>query len=272
MDDRLIACLMDVERHVSSHGWDQPARLFALVTTSALLEVEPQLRGRVPEASPDALTAIEQDEFTATDDALDRLAGIYWPASVEGCAIAMERAFLPPEHEADIPADPDEAAEFVAKHPPSSMFASWWACSAEAPSTAWPGSSATPTTCWVPRISFRILPPPCSTHSGVKTRERRRHGPRSPSAPRATALDHPHRRRPHLPGRHRQQGGHRLPVVPQHQPPDRLHHPVGGADRLVGHVHASDVRHRVLQSDHRLPTSAEGPTGQPGFRVPRSAP
>lgn len=120
MADRLLACLMDVERHVSSAGWDQPARLFALVTTSTLLDVEPQLRGRVPETSPDALTAIEQDEFHATDDVVERLSGIFWPDTVEGCAIAMERAFLPPEHEADLPDDPILAAEFVAKHPAKS--------------------------------------------------------------------------------------------------------------------------------------------------------
>lgn len=117
MDDRLIACLMDVERHVSTTGWDQPARLFALVTTATLLEVEPQLRGRVPEASPDALTAIEQDEFHATEDVFERLAGIFWPETVEGCALAVERAFLPPEYEADLPKDPQAAADFVAKHP-----------------------------------------------------------------------------------------------------------------------------------------------------------
>lgn len=117
MADRLIACLMDVERHVSSSGWDQPARLFALVTTGTLLEVEPHLRGRVPETAPDALTAIEQDEFHATDDLFQRLESIYWPDTVEGCALALERAFLPPEYEKDIPEDADEAADFVMKHP-----------------------------------------------------------------------------------------------------------------------------------------------------------
>lgn len=113
----LIACLMDVERHVSSSGWDQPARLFALVTTQTLLHVEPQLRGRVPEANPDSLTAIEQDEFHATDDVIERLRSIFWPDTVEGCALAMERAFLPPEHESALPEDPEEAAVFVASHP-----------------------------------------------------------------------------------------------------------------------------------------------------------
>ena len=113
----LIACLMDIERHVSTAGWDQPARLFALVTTATLLEVEPQLVGRVPEASLDALTAIEQDEFHVGDDLEERLESIFWPDTVEGCALALERAFLPARYEADVPEDPAEAAEFVVKHP-----------------------------------------------------------------------------------------------------------------------------------------------------------
>lgn len=92
---RLIACLADIERHVSSAGWDQPARLFALVGTAQLLELEPQLRGRVPEAAVDALTAIEQDDFHATDNLFERLSGIYWPDTVEGAALALERSFLP---------------------------------------------------------------------------------------------------------------------------------------------------------------------------------
>ncbi|MHA6511639.1 PPA1309 family protein [Tessaracoccus sp. Z1128] len=114
---KLIACLMDVERHVSTSGWDQPARLFALVTTQTLLEVEPQLRGRVPEGSDDALTAIEQEDFQATDNVVKRLSSIFWPDTVEGCALAMERAFLAPEHEGELPDDAEEAAAFVAAHP-----------------------------------------------------------------------------------------------------------------------------------------------------------
>ena len=116
-NSRLVACLADIERHVSSNGWDQPARLFALVTTSSLLELEPQLRERVPEAMPDALTAIEQENFAAGTDVLARLSGIYWPETVEGAAIAMERAFLPPEYEDQIPEDSDAAVDFVTKHP-----------------------------------------------------------------------------------------------------------------------------------------------------------
>ena len=114
---RLIACLFDVERHVSSLGWDQPTRLFALVPTGELLEAEPLLRGRLPEGSPDSLSAVEQDEFVAGEDLKERLEGITWPASVEGCAIALERSFLPREREAEIPGDATEGARFVAAHP-----------------------------------------------------------------------------------------------------------------------------------------------------------
>ncbi len=114
---RLIACLADIERHVSDNGWDQPARLFALVTTSALLEVEPQLRGRVPESAVDALTAVEQDDFADGTDLLERLEQIFFPESVDGVAIAMERAFLPPKFESEIPDDPQEAVQYVMHHP-----------------------------------------------------------------------------------------------------------------------------------------------------------
>ena len=115
--DRLIACLAEVERHVSSMGWDQPARLFALVPTQELLEKEPQLKGQVPESMPDALSAVEQDGFATGTDVLERLAEIYWPESVEGTAMALERTFLPQEFEHELPMDPQEAAVFVSKHP-----------------------------------------------------------------------------------------------------------------------------------------------------------
>ena len=41
--DALVASLMEIERHVAGLGWDQPARLFALVPTVELIEAEPQL-------------------------------------------------------------------------------------------------------------------------------------------------------------------------------------------------------------------------------------
>lgn len=113
---RLIAALADIERHVSELGWDQPARLFALVETATLLELEPQLRGRVAQTAEDALTAVEQENFQLGGDIATRLALLTWPATVTGCAIAMERAFLPPRFESQVPVDPEEAIEFVNKH------------------------------------------------------------------------------------------------------------------------------------------------------------
>lgn len=113
---RLIAALADVERHVNTLGWDQPARLFALVGTQQLLELEPQLADRLPQGSHDALTAIEQEDFAAGVEIFERLAGIYWPPTVEGAALAMERTLLPSEYEGELPEDPDAAAEFVAQH------------------------------------------------------------------------------------------------------------------------------------------------------------
>jgi len=114
---RLIAALTDVERHVASLGWDQPARLFALVTTKDLLEREPQLVGRVPQGADDAMSAVEQDEFTATDNIFKRLGEIYFPETVEGVALALERTVLPAEYENEVPAGDEAASDFVRKHP-----------------------------------------------------------------------------------------------------------------------------------------------------------
>ena len=84
--------------------------------TRTLLELEPQLRGRVTQTAEDALTAVEQEDFRLGSDIATRLALLTWPATVTGCAIAMERAFLPPRFESQVPTDPGEAIEFVNKH------------------------------------------------------------------------------------------------------------------------------------------------------------
>ena len=62
--DALIAALMEIERHVGGVGWDQPARLFALVPTADLVAAEPQLAEHLTgglEPQPGHLSAIEQD-------------------------------------------------------------------------------------------------------------------------------------------------------------------------------------------------------------------
>lgn len=118
----LVAVLLEIERHVGTAGWDQPARLFALVATDRLLAAEPGLADRLRPADPAIdsgrmLTAVEQEDFATTGDLVDDLAGIEWPASVDGCAVAVERLFLPAGSEPDLPADPVAAGELVATHP-----------------------------------------------------------------------------------------------------------------------------------------------------------
>lgn len=114
-----MAALFEVERHVGHGGWDQPARLFALVGTADLVAAEPSLAARLthPGLAPDALSSIEQDEFHSGADLLDDLDRIIWPPAVLGCAIAVERTFVPPDVEPELPADPDAAADLVARHP-----------------------------------------------------------------------------------------------------------------------------------------------------------
>lgn len=117
--DALIAALVDLEHHVGAAGWEQPARLFALVETEVLVASEPALADTVGlhDRADGSLTAVEQDDFAGSGDVLADLARIEWPAAVFGCAISLVRTFLPAAYEADLPADPAAAAAVVAEHP-----------------------------------------------------------------------------------------------------------------------------------------------------------
>lgn len=117
MTDALTAALIEVERHIGRSGWDQPARLFALVRTSELIAAEPTLAEQLSRLPGDGFTSIEQEEFVAGDDLAETLARIAWPPTVAGCVLAVERAFLPSEVEHELPDDPAAAASFVAEHP-----------------------------------------------------------------------------------------------------------------------------------------------------------
>nr|WP_300150367.1 PPA1309 family protein [Propionicimonas sp.] len=116
-DDALVAALVEVERHVGRLGWDQPARLFALVPTAELLRAEPSLAEHISGGVPDGFTSIEQEEFHPGTDLADALGRIAWPPAVAGCVLAIERSFLPADAEGDLPDDPDAAAIAVAAHP-----------------------------------------------------------------------------------------------------------------------------------------------------------
>jgi hypothetical protein len=111
----LHTVLLELSDQVAAEGWGQPPRLFALVSTADLQRDDPAFAAQLGLAEVDPAiapwTALE-DDFS--NSALEEVA---WPATVDGCAVAMERITLPPAVEADLPADPAEAARWVAEHP-----------------------------------------------------------------------------------------------------------------------------------------------------------
>lgn len=117
----LAGVVRELEQHVAVEGWDQPPRLFALVLTTELLAREPHLAD-VLGVSEDATavadyTSLEQEELPSYATLEDLLAGITWPAEVAGAALVVERLMLPPEAEADLPEDENEALTALHSHP-----------------------------------------------------------------------------------------------------------------------------------------------------------
>ncbi|MFD3624771.1 MULTISPECIES: PPA1309 family protein [Streptomyces] len=118
----LTRAVLEIDEYASGLGWDQPARLFALVDTARLRAEQPSLAGRLGQDGEQATTAftpIEQDKIP-TGKPLDEFLGtIAWPDAVAGCALTVERLMLPPSAEAQVPKDLDEAAltRWVAEHP-----------------------------------------------------------------------------------------------------------------------------------------------------------
>ncbi|WP_329434084.1 PPA1309 family protein [Streptomyces sp. NBC_01280] len=118
----LTRAVLEIDEYASGLGWDQPARLFALVDTARLRAQEPGLAAQLGldgEQEAAAFTPIEQDEVPA-DKPLDEFLGtIAWPDPVVGCALTVERLMLPPSAEASVPEGLGEAelARWVAKHP-----------------------------------------------------------------------------------------------------------------------------------------------------------
>ncbi|KAB1147582.1 hypothetical protein F7R91_10825 [Streptomyces luteolifulvus] len=118
----LTRAVLEIDEYASGLGWDQPARLFALVDTARLRAQEPALAAQLgldEEPKTSGLTPIEQDEIPA-GKALDEFLGtIAWPDAVAGCALTVERLMLPPSAETSVPEGLDEKrlAQWVARHP-----------------------------------------------------------------------------------------------------------------------------------------------------------
>ena len=111
---QLAAAVREIEAHVAQSGWDQPARLFALVETEDLLAREPDLAEQVGDA--DGYTPVEQD-LDAEQPLEDLLGQIAWPEQVSGCAAVVERLVLPPDADGRVPTDSLEAEEYAREHP-----------------------------------------------------------------------------------------------------------------------------------------------------------
>jgi hypothetical protein len=119
-EQALKLAVREIEAYAAEAGWDQPARLFALVPTADLLQREPGLAealGVDEETAAESLTPVEQEPVPADQDVEDVLARIMWPAEVFGCAAVVERLVLPPSVDGELPEDPEAAQEFAAEHP-----------------------------------------------------------------------------------------------------------------------------------------------------------
>ncbi len=120
MDPALAAAVLEIESHIAAGGWDQPARLYALVDTAQLVEREPALAAAMGLDSSSArgsLTPVEQDQLAADRPLESVLESIVWPSDVAGCAAVVERLVLPPDADNQIPEDRVSAEEFAREHP-----------------------------------------------------------------------------------------------------------------------------------------------------------
>ncbi len=120
--DALRDVVSEVEAHVDGSGWDQPGRLFALVSTRSLVTDEPEIAAELgiqPPRDPDTphYTAVEQEPDDPPLSIERLLTRIEWPATVDGALAVVQRLVLPPEAEADLPTGPDDAARFALAHP-----------------------------------------------------------------------------------------------------------------------------------------------------------
>lgn len=118
-DPALAAAVLEIESHIAEAGWDQPARLYALVDTARIVAQEPALASQMgldDAAAEGSFTPVEQDALP--DQTLETtLESIVWPDEVSGCAAVVERLVLPPGVDDDIPDDPAAAEEFAREHP-----------------------------------------------------------------------------------------------------------------------------------------------------------
>ena len=117
-ESELRRATLEIDEASTKAGWDQPARLYALVDTGRLLAQQPSLAttlGLAP--GHDRFTAVEQEPLDAGLTLEEVLGAIEWPPEVEGCAAAVERLVLPPSAEESLPDDAEAQRAYAAEHP-----------------------------------------------------------------------------------------------------------------------------------------------------------
>ncbi len=119
VDPALAAAVLEIENHIATGGWDQPARLYALVPTAQIVEKEPVLAhamGLDEAAEQGSFTPVEQEAIGLDADLERKLATITWPPGVVGCAAVVERLVLPPAADASV-LETESAAAYAREHP-----------------------------------------------------------------------------------------------------------------------------------------------------------
>jgi hypothetical protein len=118
-DPALASAVLEIEQHIARSGWDQPARLYALVATGELVAREPALAAQMgldESSAAGSFTPIEQ-ELVGDVPLESVLESIMWPDQVAGCAAVVERLVLPPSADGHIPDDASAAQAFAEDHP-----------------------------------------------------------------------------------------------------------------------------------------------------------
>jgi hypothetical protein len=122
--DAVLRAVRELEQHVAGGGWDGPIRLFALVRTAGALARDRELADRLPaevvaaaETDPEHITIVEQEDLPQASTMEQLLGSLTWPETVDGAAVVTERVVVPPEVEAQMPPDPDEAVTWLSQHP-----------------------------------------------------------------------------------------------------------------------------------------------------------
>ena len=106
----------EIEAYVAADGWDGPVRVFSLVDAQKAMAANSALAAELP-AGAAGLLSIEQEGLPSSDSIEELLGRLAWPDAVDGAAVSLERVTLPPEAEAEIPDDAEEARRFVAADP-----------------------------------------------------------------------------------------------------------------------------------------------------------